>query len=197
MRHASGENARSMRARLFTPGPAIQQPGISPLLKLHRTAEPCRFGKVTRSRFRRASLGPRTLPDLHLVLANRRPILVFRQAPDFQRLFAWSIRERHTKNRWRPGTDRDLAFTSVRGDRAWIPFIAKRSHPGQDGAEDRFRDWYLGRFSRLSPEGTNATSVRLPIELKIMLLAQAQQIIDQTDNTALSRLECRLKPLRE
>ena len=127
----------------------------------------------------------------------RCPMIVIRQASYFQPLFARSIGERHTKNRWRAGADREFAFTTIRGDRAWSPFIAKRSHPGQDSPEDRFRKRYLGRFLRLSSKRTNATSVGLPIELKTMLLAQAQEIIDQTDNTALSRLECSLKPLWE
>jgi hypothetical protein len=48
---------------------------------------------------------------------------------------------------------------------------------------------------RLSTEQTNTTPVCLPIELKSLFPAQAQQIIDQTDNTASGRLERSLKPL--
>jgi hypothetical protein len=48
---------------------------------------------------------------------------------------------------------------------------------------------------RLGSERTNATLVVLPFELKSLLPAQAQQIIDQTDNTTTGRLERSLKSL--
>jgi hypothetical protein len=48
---------------------------------------------------------------------------------------------------------------------------------------------------RPGSERTNATPVGLPIELKSLFKAQAQQIIDQTDDAAPGRLERTLKSL--
>jgi hypothetical protein len=116
-------------------------------------------------------------------------IFVILQASHLQSLFTWSIGERHAKNRWRAGAGCELAFTAVGGDRTWNPLVAKRSHPGEDGPEDRFRKRHLGAFLRLSSKTTNTTTVRLPVESKILLPAQVQQVIDQANDTALGRLE--------
>ena len=107
----------------------------------------------------------------------------------FQPLLAGSVGERHTNTVRRVGADRDFTFTTIRGDRIGNSFVAQGRHPGQDGPKDRLRKRYLGQFLWLGSERTNATSIGLPIELKSLFSAQVQQIIDQTDNTALGRLE--------
>jgi hypothetical protein len=117
------------------------------------------------------------------------------RASDFQPLFAWSVGEHDSKNRRRVGAEREFAFTTIRGDRVGSSFVAQGCHPGQHGPKDRLWERNLDRFLRLRADRTNATPVGLPIQLKSSFPAQAQQIVDQTENTASVRVEHALKPL--
>ncbi len=115
----------------------------------------------------------------------------------FQPLFAGSIGERHMKNGWRRGINREFTLTPIKGNGVGYSFVTKDSHSGQDCPKDRFRNRYLGCFWRLRAKQTNATLVGVPVELKALPSAQPQQIVYKPDNTTISGAERFLKSLQE
>jgi hypothetical protein len=63
-------------------------------------------------------------------------------------------------------------------------FIAQGGQAGQQRPQDRLADGYVNQLFPVARAGTNAPMAGSPIELKAVLPAYRQQIVNQTDDTA-------------
>ncbi len=63
--------------------------------------------------------------------------------------------------------------------------MAKRSQTGQDGTEDGLRQCHLDGLFRFHSDRANATPIAVPVELKSLLGAESEQLVDESDDPAL------------
>src|SRR4051794_21030950 len=93
----------------------------------------------------------------------------------FEPLFGWGIGERYFEYRRRLLPDGQRPLSAVGQDGIRGSLVAQRGDAGEDRPEGGVAKRYVGHFFPLARAGTQAATVSLPIELKMMFAAHRQQ----------------------